>query len=256
MPPRSCTLWQHPGATVWLGNVSSIQPSTKSSCLSLSISPSLPSPFSLAPISHAHVHVGTRLGTGCSAPRRCRAAGLEPPCAYGWTKLPLWSSGTLSPPPCCQLLRRDGGHAPQIYTPAPKKGTETKTEAHACSLLRPFHSHTLGGTRSIPPHGEPGIPCSTRECSVLPRIPLLCTGSSVCTHTHTHTETCTDPGTRDNTWTRGAEPSPAGKLGQAGLWLTCTGAGLGNILDLSKTHQDSLGAARQTGSPAGLVKPR
>lgn len=119
-------------------------------------------------------------------PERCRALGLEHPCAYRWTKLPLWSTGTLSPPHHCQPLRRDSSHTAQIYPPAPKKRHRNQNRGTCLLTLRPFYSHTLGGTWSIPPHGEPGIPCSTLGCSVLPRIPWLCRGSSVCTHTHTH----------------------------------------------------------------------
>lgn len=51
-----------------------------------------------------------------------------------------------------------------------------------------------------------------------PRIASPCHGISVCTHMHTHMHP--DSGAHDDTRTCHAEPSPAGELGQAGLWLT------------------------------------
>lgn len=159
---------------------------------------------------------------------RCCGAGASA-LAYGWTKLPIRNMGISHPaqaPRAChhvaEPLRREHGCTPQIYASAPKKGTETKTQAHACSLLRPFYSHMLGKTWSIPlPRREedlksPAPPWGTQSPPGSPRH-----ARAFCTHMHTHMHP--DPGTRNDTRTCRAEPSLAGLPGQAGLWLTLGG---------------------------------
>lgn len=247
MSPWSCTLWQHPGATAWLGNVSSIQPSQHKTLLSqplhfpISALSLLPHPHSTRPRA-----CGQTLRYKLLCSRATQGSGVG-------ASLCLWMDKD-SPPehrhpePTTTLPATPRGrqpHGPDLHTSSKKKAQKPKQRhmsAHSCARFTATCWVGRGASLHMGNLASPAPPWGA-QCSP---------GSPHCTHTHT----CTDPGTHNDTWTRGAEPSLAGKQGQTGLWLTRTGTGLGNVLDLPKSHQVSLGAARQTESLAGLAKPR
>jgi len=214
-------------------------------CFSLLLSPSLSSPFSLAPVPHAHARGRTfRHRLPCA--RATRGCGAGPSArAHGGAKLPTRGTGTSHParhpePPTTPPSRPEGNAAarPRFTRQLRKKATGTKTQAHACSLLRPLYSRTLGETRSIP------LPCSplgARCPSGSPRRAraVLFARTYTATRTLTQAQELT-PGP--------AEPSAPQQESRG--WQGCgsptgtgagTRAGVGDTPGLPESRQDSLG---------------